>query len=236
MKAGIYQISSLLFPDKIYIGSSADLLKRKSQHFKHLAKGIHHNIHLQRHFDKYPGDLYFRIIHPCAVDELIKQEQLFINILKPVFNIAPTAGSNRGAKHTKKKRIALPNTINGFPVVAQYVGKTDSRKHTHTFRCSACGNTITRTISEIKAKKTHNCGCIPLPKRKRTTPYKVSYHRIWLIKKQNKLLSVTYTRKNNTPHPHYRVLYTIPFTHTPSHTAHSINNVPTVILSNKKVL
>lgn len=50
--SGIYYIRNL-FNDKLYIGSSKDIYKRFAKHKKDLKKGIHHNIYLQRSWDKY---------------------------------------------------------------------------------------------------------------------------------------------------------------------------------------
>lgn len=58
-KPGIY-IISCIETDKVYIGESLDISARIVQHFEKLRKGTHHNIILQRIFDKY-GEETFRI-------------------------------------------------------------------------------------------------------------------------------------------------------------------------------
>ena len=40
----------------------------------------------------------------CADDILIGSEQAFIDLINPWFNISPTAGSNRGFKHSEETR------------------------------------------------------------------------------------------------------------------------------------
>jgi len=98
---GIYQIQSRSKPDRIYVGSATNLNNRMSCHFKNLRKNIHDNSRLQNHFNKYgTSDLLFSVLVCCERYDLIKHEQLFIDLINPWFNISRTAGNSLGYKHT----------------------------------------------------------------------------------------------------------------------------------------
>lgn len=107
VKSGIYKITSKIKPDRLYIGSSLHLRKRKNEHFRELKNGIHKNNRLQKHCDKYSiNDLEFEIIIECDISDLLMYEQFYIDALNPYFNISPTAGNTIGCKcsdETKKK-------------------------------------------------------------------------------------------------------------------------------------
>lgn len=99
MLSGIYIIQSKLFPDRVYVGSSVNLLKRKKRHFWELATGHHINKKLQNHVNKYGLlDLHFEIVCLCYSASLLSLEQNFIDDFKPYFNINPVAGSRLGTK------------------------------------------------------------------------------------------------------------------------------------------
>lgn len=110
-KSGIYKIQSICKPDRIYIGSAKNFTNRKSLHKSTLRKNKHCNIKLQRHFDKYgENDLEFSLVLECPFDELIINEQKFIDEINPYFNICKTAGSSLGCtghKMTEENRKKL---------------------------------------------------------------------------------------------------------------------------------
>jgi group I intron endonuclease len=100
---GIYKIESKIHPDRCYIGSSNDVLKRKNDHFGDLKRNKHGNPKLQAHYNKYGmDDLVFSIVIGCNEEDLIIQEQFFIDSLNPFFNICKTAGCLRGIPRTKE--------------------------------------------------------------------------------------------------------------------------------------
>jgi group I intron endonuclease len=97
--AGIYQIQSIIKPERIYIGSGIDVRKRWATHQFRLRKGNHHSKKLQRHYNKYgPDDLVYSFILGCEKEDLIKNEQFFIDTLNPYFNGSKVAGSTLGMK------------------------------------------------------------------------------------------------------------------------------------------
>lgn len=111
--AGVYMIRSLVKPNRFYIGSAASILQRWNAHKSDLKKNSHHSIKLQRHFNKYGShDLVFSVIWLCSRENILEEEQYFIDTLEPYFNSSLTAGSVEGLKHSAKsiKLISIANT------------------------------------------------------------------------------------------------------------------------------
>lgn len=94
----IYKISSIIKPERIYIGSAVNYYGRKAVHLSQLSNNKHGNNKLQRHFNKYGNcDLVFSIVENVpSRNDLLKREQYYIDTLSPYFNICTTAGSNLG--------------------------------------------------------------------------------------------------------------------------------------------
>ena len=98
---GIYSIQSLGHPSRIYIGSSVNIKKRWKIHINNLRLNKHVNRKLQNHYNKYTEcDLKFTILKECLKEDLIKEEQRFIDKLNPYFNICKVAGSLLGHRHS----------------------------------------------------------------------------------------------------------------------------------------
>jgi group I intron endonuclease len=111
--SGIYKIQSKIKPERIYIGSSIDIIRRKYLHFWDLKRGSHISIKLQRHYNKYgEADLSFALLLGCAGNDLLKNEQFFIDAFNPYFNCCPIAGNSLGIKRTDefKLKISIANT------------------------------------------------------------------------------------------------------------------------------
>ena len=82
MGCGIYKIMNLI-DEKIYIGSSVNLLKRESKHFWMLKNNIHDNNHLQNSFNKSGvKNFKFEIIEECDENLLIEKENYYITHYK----------------------------------------------------------------------------------------------------------------------------------------------------------
>lgn len=95
--SGVYKIQ---YKDKIYIGSTINLKRRKSGHFNRLRRSCHENQILQNYYNKYKAKHFtFSPIIYCSREYLLKLEQLFIDKLDPFFNISPSADSTYGYKH-----------------------------------------------------------------------------------------------------------------------------------------
>ncbi len=99
--SGIYMIRNVI-NDKRYIGSAMNFRKRWSAHLSELgANEDHHNIHLQRAWNKYGEDAFeFLVIDKIPIGMLIIREQLHMNLYPDSYNICKVAGSSLGIKHT----------------------------------------------------------------------------------------------------------------------------------------
>ena len=114
--SGIYKIESKLIPERIYIGSAVNILSRKEQHFRLLRNNNHHSIKLQHHYNKYGiDDLHLSILLLCKENELIIDEQCFIDHYMPWFNICPNAGSQLGRTWdiSEQGKINIGNALRG---------------------------------------------------------------------------------------------------------------------------
>ena len=106
--SGIYKIQSILFPNKVYIGSAIDFRKRKIVHLCYLRKNKHPNKKLQNHFNKYKeSDLVFSLVVGINKPNLIVAEQYFIDSMSPWFNLCKIAGSNIGLKYSEETKIKM---------------------------------------------------------------------------------------------------------------------------------
>jgi group I intron endonuclease len=69
---------------------------------------------LQRAFDKYTQDNFIiSLIEACDKKDLIKREQYYIDLLKPKYNICPTAGSNLNRIFTEEHKQNLSKSLTG---------------------------------------------------------------------------------------------------------------------------
>ena len=63
LSSGIYKIESKIKPERIYIGSSVNIIARWKNHLYELRKNKHRNNKLQNHYNKYgESDLLFSIM------------------------------------------------------------------------------------------------------------------------------------------------------------------------------
>jgi len=104
MNSGIYQLRNVI-NDHVYIGSSYDIDARWSMHKKHLRKGKHHSILLQRAWNKYGEEKFIFEILKDHVNKsgLIVHEQYYFDLLKPEYNICKIAGNTLGAAFYNSK-------------------------------------------------------------------------------------------------------------------------------------
>lgn len=115
--SGIYQIRNIV-NGNLYIGQSINLDNRRRGHFESLRKGNHHNTVLQKAFNKYgEQNLLFEILIYLDADKEILTlfEQRFMDILKPIYNLCPTAGSYLGYHHTAETRKKIGKIGKGRP-------------------------------------------------------------------------------------------------------------------------
>ena len=107
-KSGIYQIRNIL-NNKRYIGSSNNLLKRRTAHATKLKMNYHSNDILQNAYNKYGDEKFvFEVIEFCDVIDLVDRENFYINLYKACdkdfgYNICPDAEHHLTSDITKEK-------------------------------------------------------------------------------------------------------------------------------------
>jgi hypothetical protein len=112
---GIYKIINTL-NNKVYVGSSTNINTRWNQHRKSLCSNTHHSVKLQRSYNKYGDVFIYELIIECLVEELLTEEQYYIELLDSYdngYNSIPTAGSNLGMKHTDETKNKLRESSTG---------------------------------------------------------------------------------------------------------------------------
>jgi len=105
---GVYKIQSILKPERIYIGSSINITKRWKAHINDLKRNVHKSKKLQRHYNKYGvGDFIFSILLECKVEDLMKNEQCYLDTYRPYFNTCKIAGITLGYKHSEETKLKM---------------------------------------------------------------------------------------------------------------------------------
>ena len=150
---GIYKIQSKIKPNRIYIGSTADISQRWNQHICHLRTNTHANKKLQNHFNKYSeSDLIFSIIEPCLPEYLIIREQYYLNTLNPWFNCRLIAESNKGMIPSEETRIKMGKAHKGKRSPME--GKKHSTETREKMRKSALNREPRSEEVRLKISKT----------------------------------------------------------------------------------
>jgi len=105
MTRGIYIIINKV-NGKFYIGSACSLNGRWAVHRSKLNNRTHPNSHLQNSWNKYGEENFkFRVLEPVKdVNNLLEREQFWMDLLKPEYNILPTAGSPLGVKRSEESK------------------------------------------------------------------------------------------------------------------------------------
>lgn len=110
---------------KIYIGSSNNLRRRWNEHRHELNNNTHCNRYLQNAWNKYGKNCFkFSVLELCNVDDLVKREQHWLNVLRPFdktigFNLAIDAGASlRNYVFTEQHRRKIGDANKG-KVVSQ---------------------------------------------------------------------------------------------------------------------
>ena len=143
---GIYQIQSKVHPERIYVGSSINMSKRKEQHFRIITRGKH-NPKIQGHCKKYGiDDLIFEIIEEfdfISKEHLLDREQFYLDTLKPWFNVCTKADSPLGVVVSDETRKKLSESHKGHKQSRETIEKQIASRRGKTWRWT----------EEAKAKK-----------------------------------------------------------------------------------
>lgn len=152
--SGIYQITNKA-NGEFYIGSARSFEQRCYGHAKSLRKNKHHNIRLQRSWNKYGEESFeFKELLSCDTKDLIMYEQICIDGLKPEYNIAKIAGSCLGTKRADevKVRQSAARKGEGNPMYGRKHSEETKRKMLE-FSLSEKNPHRGKTISDEQKKK-----------------------------------------------------------------------------------
>lgn len=138
--SGVYQIVCSA-SKKTYIGSTANLMRRKQAHWADLATGKHDNIHLQRAWDKYGIDAFsFEVIELVLAPFLREREQYWIDKkqaanFKRGYNIAPSALIPNGRPVSEEARKKISAALKGHPGFAKTRETRIATLKARAFKC-----------------------------------------------------------------------------------------------------
>ena len=163
--SGIYTITSHK-TSKVYVGSSVRTAHRWRVHQRDLRKGVHTNLHLQRHVDKYGlEDLVFEVVRvePNPTRRLGFEELLIAGLFGPAcFNQATSAKAPMtGRKHTPETLAKMSATAKGRPfpeaahakAAATNTGRTLTPEHLAKMSAGLKGKGLGRKLSPEHAAK-----------------------------------------------------------------------------------
>lgn len=113
---GIYAIENKE-NNKIYIGQSSDLVRRKQAHYNKLNHNKHENYHLQKSWLKYGANNFsFKILKECTIDELDNWEKWFIGCYQsynPNYGYNHEYGGCKNKKLTKETKLRMSEVKKG---------------------------------------------------------------------------------------------------------------------------
>ena len=138
--------------NKVYVGSSINIRRRKAEHILRLNKGVENSEYFQRAWDKYgQGNFEFSILEMCLIGVLLIREDHWIKKLKALnekfgYNLIPTRKSQlygaalskhqkRGwAKYTPEERKKLNLHLNKPAAKAIALAKSNEVKKLQPWR------------------------------------------------------------------------------------------------------
>lgn len=172
-KTGVYAITNI-FDGKQYIGSaSRSFSSRLNRHLWQLKRREHDNYRLQTAWCRCGEDSFdVEILELCAPEECIKNEQKWMDSLRPWYNILPIAGSPLGSKRSPevvarmKGRKQPPCTPETRAILsALHKGRKFSPETIEKMREAAKGRVISESakvkISQSLIGNRRKVGCIP---------------------------------------------------------------------------
>lgn len=145
-RAGVYEIKRTETGDR-YIGSAADLKRRRIEHWRDLRGDYHINHHLQNAWNKYGEKAFeFNVFLYCDPEMMLVFEQRAID-QSGHYNLSPTAGNNLGMKHTKEAKANMSVAQMGNQ---NALGCTRSDETKARLSAAAMGR---KTSEEVRAKQ-----------------------------------------------------------------------------------
>lgn len=158
---GVYKITNTL-NKKSYIGSSHNINKRWREHTNDLKNNKHHNLYLQKSWNKYSSAAFeFEILQVTNFEDLLVREQYWIDTLKPEYNLGVVGGGDNISKHPNNYELRIKNSIaqklrfskytpeQMEELRQKYKGEKSVRWKggSKRFKCK-CGTTISRYATE----------------------------------------------------------------------------------------
>ena len=126
--SGIYKIKCLK-NEKIYIGSSFNIIKRINNHFKKLKNNTHINKHLQASYNAYGKDSFtWEILEQCDIEFLLDREQFWMDKTQCYdrtigFNNCIKSDRPLGYKHTGEAKRKMSQLKLGKKLSQEHVDK-----------------------------------------------------------------------------------------------------------------
>jgi group I intron endonuclease len=150
-KAGIYQWTNLL-NGKSYIGSAVNLSNRLYRYYsaKCLVKD---NMTINKALLKYGySNFSMEILEYCNVDELLKREQYYFDLLNPEYNILKKAGNSLGLKHSEETRekMSLNKMGDKNPMFGKFFSEETIGKMSEAKRGKTHSEETMAKLSEVK--------------------------------------------------------------------------------------
>lgn len=122
--SGVYQIVNITNGHR-YIGSAIDIQRRWSSHVRLLCQNKSHSPYLQNAWNRYGKDCFeFSVIEQCDSFSVIEREQYYIDTLRPEYNMAGSAGSRLGVKHSQEARRKISEASKGRKRSPEAIKKT----------------------------------------------------------------------------------------------------------------
>lgn len=170
--SGIYSIS-FQGSNRVYIGSSKNLRKRKTSHLSELRRGVHANTFLQNAFIKYSESSFIfthlEIIDVYEKSYVLSREQFYIDSLKATdrsfgYNMARIAGSNEGTGNSQEEKRKAHSIFMKGKAFAK--GSKRSPEHLEWQRISSTGRKVSED-TKLKISLINKGKVVPEERRQR---------------------------------------------------------------------
>ncbi len=108
--SGIYAIRNMI-NEKVYIGSSTNMYRRRSKHFSYLRNNRHCNNHLQNAWNKYGENNFgFEVLEYVPEENLVEREKTWItNYSNEVYNLTEVVEKEFRLSEETKRKIGKAN-------------------------------------------------------------------------------------------------------------------------------